>query len=76
MRLINTNIGYGRSLRGLGRGSLGDLIPCSQQPAGVVQNPGVNCTADSWYSWFLTPTGMLVTGVALVGVFYYRHHHK
>lgn len=69
MRLINTNYRYGKSLRGLG-----DLIPCSQQPPGVIQNPGVNCAADAWYSWFLTSTGMLVTGGALVAIFLYRHH--
>lgn len=76
MRLINTNYRYGKSLRGLGRGGLGDLIPCSQQPPGVVQNPGVNCAADPWYSWFTTTTGMLVTGGALVAVYVFRKKKK
>lgn len=71
MRLIKTDFHYGKSLRGLG-----DQLPCSQMPAGVAQNPGVNCIADPWYAWFLTTTGMLVTGGALLAVFYFRHHSK
>lgn len=71
MRLIRTNFRYGKGLRGLG-----DPLPCSQMPAGVVQNPGVNCVADPWYAWFLTTTGMIVTGGALAAIYFFRHKSK
>jgi hypothetical protein len=68
---LNMNYSYARALRGLG-----DLIPCSSQPAGVVQNPGVNCLADPWYAWFLTTTGLLVTGGGVAAYFYFRKKKK
>lgn len=53
------------------------LIPCSTVPPIVAQNPGVNCVDDRWYAFFLTPTGMIVGGIAaLAGYHFFFHKDK